>query len=550
MINQIKKYYDILKNYSTVYMYVYGISTIIIAIFPFFNIFFIRYILNSLTNFTVSDLNVAVMIYLTVSLLQYIVTKINSFASDMMELTLGNQIAINIMESTENLTLFQFEQHDFQNQIRRAMENSLGVFVSNITIFINTLTTVVTIIISVIYISQWNIFIGITVLIFPFLFYKLYIRINQEHYRVSIKQTEPKKINWYITFLLTQDDAFRENKIFKFSRYLIQKYRKNVGSFIQDTKELFKFDSKISFVPELANILLVILVIYHLLREAIIGTILVGSIVAMLQMTFQILDSSKELSGNIISLEKNSYYIDELIDVLNISKDKRNDKEVRYNQKIKSITLKNISFFRDDIPVFQNFNLHLERGLYFVIGDNGSGKTTLLKLISGLYKPDSGNIVINNRVCERTSDILKQESSVLFQNFKRYENTLKENIFFGDYKEKENKDRLDMILNKELLNFIEWESKNNDIQLGSWFEGARDFSGGEWQKIAFGRTLFKEASIYIFDEPNSMIDEKGCKVIDHELRKLAKENIVIVITHKTHLIKKDDNVIHLKKIVT
>lgn len=540
----VKKYYSILKNYTNHNFYIYVVTTILLSLVPFFNILLIQYILNNLSFFSVNKLVLLVFLYIFILLVEYILSKLNLFSSEIMELKMGNKLAIDIMQAAEKLKLIEFEKNNYQDMIRRVLENSLGIFVSNISILINILSTIITITISFIYLAQWNILIGFSILVFPLLFYKVHTRINNKSYEINLRQTEPMKKNWYISFLLTQDESFVENKIFGFSNYLLNQYKINVKSFLDDAREQFLYNLKLSSLAEISNIIVISIILFYVLIKSKNDMLMIGSVVAITQIVFKTFSESKNLIFQFISLDKNSYYIDELINLLNYNKGSlKKNKIERIN--INSIELKNISFCRNNKPVFDNLNLSFKKGIYFIVGKNGSGKSTLLKIISGLYTAHEGEILINNQIMDNTDELLKSETSFMFQKYKQYEYTLKENIFLGDYTRRNDEKFLKNILSSPWLNFINTSYKEKDLQLGSWFSNSTNLSGGEWQRIALARTLFKQSSIYLFDEPTSLLDSKGVKLVENELRSLAKNNIVIIVTHRKELIKENDNIIRM-----
>ena len=183
-----------------------------------------------------------------------------------------------------------------------------------------------------------------------------------------------------------------------------------------------------------------------------------------------------------------------------------------------------------------------------IVGKNGSGKSTLVKLISGLYKPTQGEIYYNDQSNGSLPiDFYQENISVLFQDFVKYELTVRENIGLSNLAYLRNDDRIIQILDNLSLDFLKIKGKYElDMQLGNWFQEGRQLSGGQWQKIALARTFFKKASLYILDEPSSALDPVTEKEIFDYFVKLSRENISIFVSHSLDAARKADKIIVMK----
>ena len=179
------------------------------------------------------------------------------------------------------------------------------------------------------------------------------------------------------------------------------------------------------------------------------------------------------------------------------------------------------------------------------LGRNGSGKSTLIKILSGLYEIKYGEILINGIPLKKIDiEDYHTKMSVLFQDFVKYELTLKENIGFGDIKEFNSTDRMKEILDKLQTKFLKKDGEYDfDIQLGNWFDDGQQLSQGQWQKVALARAYFKNASIYILDEPNAALDTVSEREIFDDFFEISKGKIGIFISHRLNAAKKADKII-------
>ena len=523
----------------------YVFVVLIIGQIPILNIFVLQMFLGKIlkaNNQIFNIFNEFIYLYVLISLTSFFLNRYAVYQSEVLQLKTGSYLVDKIISSSLFLTLEEFEQSEYQNKFRRVIENSLGRLVESFSMIISATSIIITLLLSIIYLAQWNIFLVVVFILLPFVFYKSYIKIVKVNYDIDYNQTEKKKENWYITFLLTQDNAFKENKIFSFSEYLMGKYKENVKSFLNDSVYAFKLGTILSLAPEISGNIVVGIFLYFIAFNLENGSIKVDGVVAIIQLAYTILDISKKFVSIIISLKKNKLYIDELIEIMNLDKGLICNENVN----IDYLTLRKVSFEKNNKVILNNINLELEKGIYFLIGSSGEGKTTLLNLISGLYSVKRGDILINNKKVVN-NNILRNSVSVLFQDFKKYELSLVENIILGDTLNLNDDDLVNSTL--ESVFFLEETKKlpkGFKTNLGSWFKNSQNLSGGEWQRIALARAIYKNASLYLFDEPSSMLDYKTSKQIIKSLRSILKDKIVVIVTHQISMIEEKDNVIFLK----
>ncbi|HFU3861967.1 TPA: ATP-binding cassette domain-containing protein, partial [Streptococcus suis] len=181
--------------------------------------------------------------------------------------------------------------------------------------------------------------------------------------------------------------------------------------------------------------------------------------------------------------------------------------------------------------------------LVAIVGKNGSGKSTLVKLLCGLYKPSQGEIVFNG-ISNKNLDLAfyQKHVSVLFQDFVKYELTLRENIALSNLEILNDTQAIKLALKK----FSFEVDRDIDMQLGTWFQDGRQLSGGQWQKLALVRTFLKNASVYILDEPSSALDPVSEKEIFDKFIELSRDHVSIFISHNLKSAKKADKIIVMK----
>jgi ATP-binding cassette, subfamily B, bacterial len=179
------------------------------------------------------------------------------------------------------------------------------------------------------------------------------------------------------------------------------------------------------------------------------------------------------------------------------------------------------------------------------VGENGSGKTTLIKLLTRLYSPTAGRILLDGQdLREWDERSLRERIGVIFQDFARYQMLVGENVGAGDEHFFEDEERWRAAAVKgRASEFIEELPSGYRTQLGKWFRDGRELSGGQWQKIALSRAFMRtRADILVLDEPTAAMDAQAEAEVFEHFRQLARERITILISHRFSTVRMADQI--------
>jgi ATP-binding cassette, subfamily B, bacterial len=197
-------------------------------------------------------------------------------------------------------------------------------------------------------------------------------------------------------------------------------------------------------------------------------------------------------------------------------------------------------------PALEHVTLHLTPGCSLaLVGENGSGKTTLIKLLTRLYQPTSGRILLDGLdLAEWEEQALRERIGVIFQDFTRYQMLVGENVGAGDERYFEDEPRWRAAAEKGMASeFIDMLPAGYQTQLGKWFKDGRELSGGQWQKIALARAFMRtRADILVLDEPTAAMDAQAEADIFEHFRQLAKDRITILISHRFSTVRMADQI--------
>lgn len=183
------------------------------------------------------------------------------------------------------------------------------------------------------------------------------------------------------------------------------------------------------------------------------------------------------------------------------------------------------------------------------MGENGSGKTTLIKLLTRLYRPDQGRILLDGSdLQDWEENTLRRRIGVIFQDYIRYQFTVGENIGVGDTSAFNDESRWQAAATEGMAApFIEGLDRGYATQLGRWFAGGQELSGGQWQKIALSRAYMRrDADILILDEPTSALDPAAEAAVFEHFSQHTEERMTLLISHRFSSVRNADQIMVLE----
>jgi len=212
--------------------------------------------------------------------------------------------------------------------------------------------------------------------------------------------------------------------------------------------------------------------------------------------------------------------------------------------------------FRNVAFAYPGSNRKVVEGLTFqlrpgervaLIGENGQGKTTIVKLMTRLYEPTEGSILLDGvDLREYNLDVLHRSVGVIFQDFMRYEMTVKENIAVGRIDQQISDAEIASAAKKALAHeVIERLTNGYDQMLGRYFDGGTDLSGGEWQRIALARAYLREAQLLILDEPTASLDVRSELEAFDQFAKLTVGKMALLVSHRFSTVRMADRILVL-----
>ncbi|WP_433186695.1 ATP-binding cassette domain-containing protein [Actinoallomurus sp. CA-150999] len=194
-------------------------------------------------------------------------------------------------------------------------------------------------------------------------------------------------------------------------------------------------------------------------------------------------------------------------------------------------------------PAVDGVSIDLRPGeVIALVGENGSGKTTLTKLLTGLYVPDAGELLVDERPVASAAE-LQALSTVLFQDYLRYKLSVAENIALGDPAFLADRGRvLGAARRAGVAPIVANLPGGYDTLLGSEFTGGTDLSLGQWQRVALARAFFRQAPLVVLDEPTAAMDARAEADLFARIRELFADRTVLLISHRFSSVRSADRI--------
>lgn len=553
-LKKLPKTVSIIRRVSKKLFFFTIVFSVITGIFPVITLILSQELINSLVqgkDFLTSTAMVFVL-YMLASFVGELFIEAKGFIEGKFQYLLQYRLNYMVMEKCTGLSLEDFESSEMYDKIEKITgEISYRPFQIFLAV-ISLLTSAITMVSSAVLLFSWNPYISILLVLVPVVSVLYFLKIGQQEFDVIWNRAKDERKTWYLSYLLTHDFSYKEVSLLGIKDYLLGNFMKISNGFIEQNIKILKKKTKFNVIYELIMQFVSCIIIGGAVISAYAGDILVGNVMSYVRSVGLVQSNSQAIMANIYTIYNSSLYMDMLFEFLNYcGNSKKSIDKKKLNGQISSVNIKNLSFsYKNKKNVLKNINISLQKGeKVALVGPNGSGKSTLIKILSGLYEIRAGDILIND-ISLKDIDIedYYTKISVLFQDFVKYELTLQENIGFGDMKNFHSTENMKTVLDKLQATFLK-RNENYDLsmQLGNWFEEGQQLSQGQWQKVALARAYFKDASIYILDEPNAALDTVSEREIFDNFFEISREKIGIFISHRLSAAKMADKIIVMDK---
>lgn len=370
---------------------------------------------------------------------------------------------------------------------------------------------------------------------------------------LSWRAPEARKLN-YLEYVLTDYDAVKEVKLFGLGEPLLGRYADLFWKFLKEDQAIAQKRSLTSLGWGLLATLSYYGSYAWIVWRAVGGLITLGDMTLYLGIFRGSQNMFESIFYGLSELYENGLFMSNLFSFLELEpqmvmarKPLPAPKDIRQGVEFRNVSFKYTGqegwALRD-----VNFSVSPSEKIALV-GPNGAGKTTIIKLLTRLYDPTEGQILLDG-VDLREYDLhdLRQRIGVIFQDFVRYHLAAAENVGFGQIEALDDRPRIVGAAQKSGADsVITALPQGYETTLGRWFYQGRDLSGGEWQKIALARAFMRDCEVLVLDEPTAALDAENELRVFQQFRELAEDKIAVLISHRFSTVRMADRIFVIEK---
>ena len=457
----------------------------------------------------------------------------------------NNKIVNAFLKKAERIHLSKFDEQDFYSKYALAFDKCCNIFHTYITCFIQILSAILNVIVTIFALSWAPSWYVVFLLVFALLQTIIGNSIKKESYAFQTKIMSKKKNLNYIYRLFYIPEFMRDIRVNNISDFIFKKKERETVHIINETYATQKLIRNKRILQLLVTLIESIFVVVYLGYQVFYGKIWIDTFAVSQTAYMQMKSSILGLLSITNSIYENELFAHNYIEFMEAEETTSSGNLSLISDQINTIEFRDVSFRYPNGKGYalKNISFNISKGEKVLItGKNGSGKTTIIKLLLRLYEPTDGSILLNGiDLKEYQLSDLRNSFSVLFQDYAIYAFSIYDNLVLS---RKVNDDQIDAVVEKiGLKRLIEQLPEGIDTPISCQLEnGGIELSGGEQQRLAVGRTLLKNSSFVILDEPTSNLDPVTANELVFELLKCA-EISVISISHQLSYAK------HFSKII-
>jgi len=459
-------------------------------------------------------------------------------------------VSIQVMKHAAELDLIAYEDPVFYDRLERARVQAtdrLGM-IQQIGRLIQLVITTITLSVTIVVYSPWLMLLLIAGVLPAFLGESHFAFLG---YAKNFRQTPIRRQLDYLRQVGGSKEAAKELKLFGLSQFLTQRFTKLSDGIYEENVALSRrkliagaFLSVIAFMGYYSAYAFVI-------WRTVTGAYSLGLWYLLSGAILQASSNIQQIFSTVSGIADQALFLTDLLAFFDMQPTIRSKPDALPAPRpiVRGFEFRNVSFRYPGSSrlVLDGLNFHLRPGeRVALIGENGEGKTTIVKLITRLYDPTEGHVLLDGvDLKEYRLEDLYREIGVIFQDFMRYEMTARENIAVGRIEEIDDLALLEAAARKSLADAVIAKIGGYDQMLGRRFETGVDLSGGEWQKVALARAYLRDAQLLILDEPTAALDARSEFEVFRRFAELTAGKMALFISHRFSTVRMADRIVVL-----
>ena len=480
-----------------------------------------------------------------------ILVRVTDYCDTVLADKYSKYVSVRIMEHASRLDLTSYEDPTFQDKLERARVQGTDrvLMIQAAGRLVQQVVTTASMAFSICLFSPW-LLVALVVCVVPAFLGETHFAFLG--YSLSFAQTPARREMEYLRVLGGSKESAKELKLFGLGPYLVDRFTTLAMRLHRQTAGLAR---KRLFVGSLLTLLGTLgyygtyaFVIY----ETVTGVLTIGTLTFLAGAIAGASSNIQQVFSTFSTIADQALFVGDLLDFFAVKPavlSKANALAVPRPIR-QGFEFRNVSFaYPNGRKVLHDVNFKLSPGERIaLVGENGQGKTTIVKLLTRLYDPTEGQILLDGvDLREYDQEDLWREIGVIFQDFMRYDLTATENIAMGRIEERNNTFRIRAAAQKSLAeDVIRKLPKGYEQLLGCRFDGGTDLSGGEWQKLALARAYLREAQVLVLDEPTASLDARSEHEVFERFAELTRGKMSMLISHRFSTVRMADRIFVLQ----
>jgi len=461
-------------------------------------------------------------------------------------------ISTQIMEHASRLDLTLYEDPAFCDKMERARVQGTDrvMMIQMAGRLVQQAITTVSLAAGIFFFSPWLLFFLVICVVPAFLGETHFAFLG---YSLNFQQTPQRRLLEYLRVLGGSKESAKELKLFGLGPFLVHRYRKISDELHRQTVGLAKRKLLLGSLLTLLGTVGYYGTYAYVIYQTVIGAWSLGQLTFLAGAIAGASTNIQALFSTFSGIADQALFLTDLLDFLAVRPRIVSKagaiaapRPIRRGIEFKDVWF---AYPSNPNPILRGISLHLApRERIALVGENGQGKTTIAKLLTRLYDPTEGQILLDGiDLREYDLEDLWKEVGVIFQDFMRYDMTARENIAMGRVESADDRFQMRAAAMKSYAeSLIRKLPKGYDQLLGCRFEGGIELSGGEWQKIALARAHLREAQLLILDEPTAALDARSEHEVFERFTELAEGKMTLLISHRFSTVRMADRILVLK----
>ncbi len=490
---------------------------------------------------------------------QSLVTRVNGFVRSQLGARLGIDVNVTILEKALTMSLAHFEDAEYYDQLTRARREASSRPISVVAGIFSLVQNAITLAGYIALLVKFSALAVVALVVASVPATVAEVKFSGAAFRMkNWRSQDTRRLN-YLEYVLANDAHAKEVKLLGIGHILLERFKALAEAFYAEDKKLSARRSAWGYLLSLIGTLAFYGCYALMAIAAAAGELALGTMVLYVAAFRQGQSAFQAILSAVSGMYEDNLYMSNLFAFLALPSDDPTAvvaaprSPLAAPEAFRGIVFEDVGFRYpgSDAWAVRHVDMKVPHGERIaLVGHNGAGKTTLIKLLTRLYTPTEGRILLDGKdLAEWDTPALHARFGVVFQDFNQYQLSARENVGFGSAPHVGDDDRLARAIDRGgATPVVEKLTEGLEAQLGRWFKDGTELSGGQWQKVALARAFMREeADILVLDEPTAALDAEAEHAVFERFHELAAGRTTVVISHRFPTVRMADRIFVLEK---